>query len=260
MGVNKFAIIILLSYSIHMETLHAQSPDNDTLPDDLKEFLYNSMNEMRSLFKKFNINYSSTNKLNSRMEEIDILEFEKPYCYPFCTDNFVIIDSLSSVIAFLANLTPPSNIVIPEKNKKTIVLIANTNTKKTKLEVLNDLLKMYNLKIETGKINSKILKINFKNIVDKKILEIDSIKFNSLNVYEKENVIYFKDVTTEGLERFYYFTTKQFIKIVNNDNVVIKYLKLDKSSKEILDNQLQEYYIKSKFVSTKQDFIEVIEK
>lgn len=52
--------------------------ENDSLPQDLSDLLYNHLNETFELDKEYNINYFQNKEPRFELEEIDSINFKKP--------------------------------------------------------------------------------------------------------------------------------------------------------------------------------------
>ncbi len=233
--------------------------ETESLPRDLHDLLHNHIKEMSDLRKKYKINYGERTRKLYTLEEVDLSEFDKPYNYRISPNYFISVDKLPNIISFLCNLTPELNILVPEYLKNKVLKLANIGTDKSKTEVLEEVLLKYNLKLEKSSIIAEVLELDFGTFTHFAIPEIDSIQFNSLNYCEKEGYTYLKDVSAEDLEYFYYFQTKQHLKIVNANNIKINFIKLDISNKEIIDKQLTELFNKNRILTIEQDFITINE-
>ena len=260
MGVNNLLCYIIIGIFIFMNDVKSQVNDNDSLPKDLHESLQNFFNECLFLDKKYNINYFSNHKSRFYIEEIDSNEFTKPLSLITPNGDCMLVDYMPFVIRSLYKLFPENNYSIPEQYKNKIVKVVNVVTGRCRSDVLHEILSKYNLILEESKCPAQVLELDFSSFTGQDIPEIDSISFDSLNGYMKDSDSYIKNVDASGLEYHYYFMTKHELKTINSVDVVLPYIKLDVSSKKILDEQLRKLFNKSRYVEVEQDFITISKK
>lgn len=242
-------------------TLYPQTQDDDSLPKDLHDLLHNYINETVELDQRYHINHFQNKEKRFEIEEIELSKFIKPLnFFNYGNNEFISVDKFQEVIIRLTNLTPQINIIIPNEYQNKILKVVSIGEDISKAKILDEILIKYKLKIEKSKIEAKVLELDFSTFKKFEVPEIDTMQFNSLNYYKKDNFYYLKDIDAENLEYFYYFQTKQLLRLVRSDSIVIDYLKLDISNKEILDKQLMQYFIGSRFISVEQDFIRITEK